>query len=157
MKTIILAMLAASAVLAQDAPKTYNGHGYGYFGVGTTDGNNATLAYGAGGEGFLWKGLALGADVGYMHPARLAGAGFGLLSVNPSYHFVNRHNPGRVVPFVTAGYSLGFRNGVANFWNWGGGATVWMTDRLGLRLEVRDVRDHQYRFNTSFRVGLSFR
>ena len=115
------------------------------------------MGVGGGAEALVYKGLALGFDIGYLYPSREPSLGIGLLSANPSYHFVNRKSPGRVVPFVTAGYGAAFRSGFGNLWNYGGGATIWVKDRVGVRLEVRDYRYQQAAFNTSFRVSLAFR
>lgn len=156
MKHALLILAVLTPCLAQ---QNYNGHGFGYFGVDLKpDRSVRLLTAGAGGEAFLWKGLAAGADVGYVFSPEQGGdSGFGLLSVNPAYHFTNRTRDQKLVPFVTAGYSLGFRSGTANFYNYGGGATWWMSERVGLRLEVRDYRQSEYGFLTIFRAGISWR
>lgn len=152
---LTLAMMAlGTGAVAQE--KKYNGEGYGYFAAGG-NGGAAQLGFGAGAVGLVYKGLGVGADVGWVHPARDVNEGFGLLSVNPSWHFVNRDRPAKVTPFVTAGYTLGFRSGAASLWNWGGGATIWMTDRVGLRLEMRDYLYEGSHLHAAFRIGLSFR
>ncbi len=155
----ILTSLAFSMALnAQDErERPYNGSGHVYYALGGAKGSGAFMGVGVGGEGLVYRGLGLGADIGYLFPARDPAYGVGLLSVNPSYHFVNRRTPGKVIPFVTAGYAAAFRSGGVNLWNYGGGATIWLKDWLGVRLEVRDYRDRQYQFNTSFRVSLAFR
>ena len=161
MKPVALAAVVtlwAGLGLAQPSKPIYNGHGYAYFGIGgRTQVGTSFLSFGGGGEGFLYKGLAAGAELAYMAPRCCMNEGIGLLGISGAHHFVNRRAPGRVVPFVTAGFTGGFRSGWGNLWNWGGGATVWMNDHLGLRLEVRDLRQRRCWFNTSLRVGLSFR
>lgn len=129
----------------------YNGHGYAYFG-GLGGDITATMTAGAGGERFLYKGLAAGAEIG-------AGPYFGLLSVNPAYHFTNRDRARGIVPFVTGGYSLVFPYGGISLFNYGGGATWWFKDKLGIRFEIRDHRDNRFgeiQF-VAFRVGIAFR
>jgi hypothetical protein len=86
--------------------------------------------------------------------------GFGLLSLNVSYHFANRSNPARVVPFVTAGYGLAFRSGTENLFNWRGGMTYWFGRRVGLRVELRDyiwTAHGGHRIDTGIRFGAAFR
>ncbi len=137
----------------------YNGSGYGYYGLDAVRGGDLSEAMSAGGgmDLFIWKGLAAGFDVGYLFPRRDSGDGIGLLSANPSWHFVNRDNPGKVVPFVTAGYGLAFRSGTLSMVNYGGGATWWMLRRMGLRVEVRNYQHGSDRFNTALRFGVAFR
>ena len=97
-----------------------------------------TLQFGVGGEAVLKKGIGVGAELGALaFRDDFAGTVLGVLSPNGYYHF--RHGRGvRVDPFVTAGYSLLFRTGHANYANYGGGVTYWFHPRLGARLEFRD-------------------
>ena len=138
---LILLILAPGAVLAQTSGNSARGWGYFVGGAGATAGNGssaATLQVAGGGEGLVYRGLGFGAEVGYLAPFEAAGDGFGILSVNPSYHFRNASASGRFVPFVTGGFSLGFRNGTAGGGNFGSGVQYWMKDHVGLRLEFRD-------------------
>jgi hypothetical protein len=143
--------------LAQSAPDR-RAWGYVFGGAGGNAGNGASRAsfqVGAGGEGLVYKGLGLGAEIGYLAPFESASDGFGIFSVNPSYHFKTSNS--KLVPFVTGGYSLAFRSGSASGGNFGGGVQYWMKDHLGLRLEFRD---HVFSSDSphfyQFRVGLSF-
>jgi hypothetical protein len=100
--------------------------------------------------------LGAGAELGYLFPRQAAGDGFGILSTNGFYRFTNSPSLQKVTPFVTAGYSLGFREGTINMANFGGGLDYWVRDRMGLRLEVRDhvwPGDPAAHF-LMFRVGL---
>ena len=133
--------------------------GYGFGGVGgTSSGSVATLHVGGGGEGLVYKGLGLGAEVGYVSPFEDPGDGIGILSTNVSYHFVKPKSNQKLVPFVTGGFSLAFRNSSIGGGNFGGGVQYWVRPRLGLRFEFRD---HIFSSDTphlySFRVGLTFR
>lgn len=133
--------------------------GYGFGGVGGTSGGSvATLHVGGGGEGLVYKGLGLGAEVGYLSPFEDLSDGIGILSTNVSYHFVKPKSNQKLVPFVTGGFSLAFRNGASGGGNFGGGVQYWVRPRLGLRFEFRD---HIFSSDTThlygFRVGLSFR
>ena len=116
---------------------------------------SGTLQFGAGGEGRIYKGLGAGAEIGYLYPTESFTSGYGLLSTNGSYHFRTQSTP-KLVPFVTAGYSLAFRDGHTNLANFGGGVDYWFRDRTALRFEVRD---HVWPGNTTahflmFRVGV---
>jgi len=109
--------------------------GGGAFASGDRSG---VLQFGGGGEGRIYKGLSAGAEIGYLHPTKSFKDGFGLLSTNGTYRFWKAWPSQKLVPFVTAGYSLAFRDGHANLANFGGGVDYWFRDRAALRLEVRD-------------------
>lgn len=97
-----------------------------------------SLQFGAGGQGRIYKGLGAGAELGYVHPTESFTDGFGLLSTNGFYHFWTGRSSQKLVPFLTGGYSLAFRDGHANLGNFGGGVDYWFRERTALRLEVRD-------------------
>ncbi|MBI3896344.1 MAG: hypothetical protein HY313_10495 [Acidobacteria bacterium] len=98
----------------------------------------STFYFGGGGEGLIYKGLGAGADIGYLFPKSDFKEGVGLLSTNGYYHFFTEGSSQKLVPFATAGYSLGFREGTANLVNFGGGVDYWFHEKAALRLEVRD-------------------
>jgi hypothetical protein len=154
--TAFLIALAVALPLAaqEEAPRA---QGYGYFGLAETKGTTfgKLLNVGGGGEGFVYKGLAVGADLGYLgYYKNYRSDGFGLLSTNGSYHFAKQS---KVVPFVTAGYSLAFRQGTGNMTNVGGGITYWFSRKVGFRTEVRDYFTANDPHMIVARVGLSFR
>jgi hypothetical protein len=71
---------------------------------------------------------------------------------------------GRVKHFLatagaTVGYTLFFRSGTANGFNFGGGVNYWFREHLGLRLEFRDNVSTTWdtEHYLGFRVGLAFR
>ena len=167
MRTLILATISFCALAglgttfahAQEASaKRAIAHvslgGGGVFSGGDAQG---ILQVSGGGEGLIYKGLGAGAEIGYLFPRQAAAEGFGLFSANGFYHFPGARSLRSVVPFVTAGYSLAFRNGSANLANFGGGVDWWASEHAGLRLEVRD---HVWpgEFSTphflTFRIGL---
>jgi len=153
---VLLAMISPFLAYGQ----SYSGQGYAYYSADVPD--NGTwgdlMSVGGGGEAFLWKGLTVGAELGYLFPREYAQSGVGVLSVDGGWHFVNRERPGRVVPFLNGGYTLGFRSGVLNLVNVGGGVAWWFTKRLALRTEVRTyVYTGGGRFDTSIRFGIQFR
>ncbi len=151
-----LFLLAASLAHAEDG--SHGGQGYVFFAPGALVQNGSHLGmvhFGGGGEGLLYKGLGAGAELGYVAPWQETSNGIGLLSLNGSYQFQRNR---KVSPFVTLGYSLGFRSGHINMINFGGGAHWWFANRVGLRMEFRD---HLYsRTDLHYlegRIGLSFR
>lgn len=150
---IFLAILPTLAHAQSDERK---GWGYLFGGAGgASESSTAFLHTGGGGEGLIYKGLGVGAEVGYFTPFSRFGDGFGILSVDVAHHF-NRNE--KLVPFVTGGYSLAFRGGSSSGGNFGGGVQYWATDRVGLRFEFRDHifssdSPHFY----SFRAGITFR
>jgi hypothetical protein len=139
--------------------RDHNSQGYVFFAPGVLTGEGAsegTFHFGGGGEGFLYKGLAAGGEIGYVAPWKYSRAGIGLLSVDGSYH-LNRSST--LSPFLTGGYSLAFRSGHANAVNYGGGVNWWISERYGLRLEFRDHVETQFAklHYVGFRIGFAFR
>jgi len=129
--------------------------GYAFFAPGiTSSGGEGTAHIGFGGE-LLFKGIGIGPEIGYLTPIRSFGDGIGTLSPNISYHFRST----QLSPFVTGGYTLFFRNGHANGFNYGGGVDYWLADKKALRFEVRDnvMAEYDHTHFWGFRVGLSFR
>jgi hypothetical protein len=156
---LLAALLCAMPLFSQANEKSYKGHGYAYYAIGgLTSGGEAITGAGAGGEALFWKGLGAGAELGYLFPAEAPKAGFGLLSVNPAWHFARYGRSSKFVPFATGGWSLAFREGSQNLYNYGAGVTWWFRDRLGLRLEVRDHRCTNCSEGlVLFRASLAFR
>ena len=160
MRRIILGfmflILIQGAALAQSSDDR-RGWGYVVGGAGVTSGNGSSVgifSVAGGGEGLVYKGLGLGAEVGYLGPFEAGGDGFGIFSVNPAYHFTSKS---KLAPFITGGYSLAFRNGTSSGGNFGGGVQYWMKDHLGLRFEVRDhIFSSDSPHFVQFRVGLTF-
>jgi len=155
---IVSILLGAQAVALGQTTSEPRGWGYGFGGVGGTSGGSTvgTLHVGGGGEGLVHNGLALGAEIGYLSPLGDVRDGIGILSTNVGYHFVKPNR--KLVPFVTGGFSLAFRNGSSGGGNFGGGVQYWMRPHVGLRFEFRD---HIFSSDTphlfGVRVGLSFR
>jgi len=138
------------------AQENYSGQGYVFFAPGVSaPGGTATAHLGGGGEA-LFHAVGVGAEIGYVTPMRSFGDGVGILSPNASYHFLRNQ---KVSPFVTGGYSLFFRDGHLNGFNFGGGANYWLFERTALRFEVRDnvIREYSSSHLVGFRVGLTFR
>src|SRR6476661_8309420 len=85
---VVLLMTIQGIVYAQGS-KERRAWGYGFTGVGGSSGSGSAALFeaGAGGEGLFYKGLGMGAEVGYVGPFRDTGNGFGILSTDVVYHF----------------------------------------------------------------------
>lgn len=165
MKVLIasVALLAlAPALAAQSAPEASaasksRAQGYTMFGLATPVGDAGTvITLGGGGEGFVYKGLAVGGDVNYLFTGRRFTYGLGMASANVSYHFRGTDADGQWVPFVTGGYTLAFRGGTASLANYGGGVTYWFRPHWGARVEVRGLQRTDAA-SVLVRFGISFR
>ena len=170
-KLAVCLFLGALAGRASAEPKdrSYNFHGYAQFGVGGCSvgvdhwisiGCGAALSLTGGGEGFVYKGLAIGGEGGYGWISGSFNEGLGMFSANPAYHFKGQGRSKALVPFVTGGYSMLFRGGHVDGFNAGGGTTWWPANHFGLRFEGRfhhfiagPVGANVY----MFRIGPSFR
>ena len=119
----------------------------------------STLHFGVGGEAVLGAGIGLGAEIGALGEPRFFGDSVvGILSPNGYYHFAHSRRS-RADPFVTGGYTLLFRSGHLNLFNFGGGFNYWFAGSLGARIEFRD---HVYSSGVTIhywglRLGLAFR
>ena len=161
--TAFLLALAAGIGFAQTPQppaREHHGHGYVYVGPGAFTSDSETLLhYGVGGEGLIKGGLGAGIEIGgFANPSEFRG-GFGVLSPDLSYHFLNATRSRKLVPFVTGGYTLFFASGVENGVNYGGGINYWFKDRIGMRIEVRDhvfITYPDYHL-LGVRFGLTFR
>jgi hypothetical protein len=159
MMTLLLTWSGVAFSQNADKPPA---NGYFFFapGAGTYDygSSTATFHFGGGVEGSLYKGLGMGAELGYLTPAEDMGFGIGILSLDGSYFFRSRTSR-KVVPFVNAGYSLAFRSGAASAINFGGGIQYWFHERIGMRLEFRDHVSPEYTdvHLWNFRIGLALR
>jgi hypothetical protein len=157
---LALAVAAAAPVTGQNTEKKYNGHGYAVVGLGVPDSGKLAdlISFGGGGEGFLWKGLTIGSDLNYVMPRMATDEGIGMWNLTGGWHFINRTGEQKVIPFITGGYSLAFRESTLSLYNYGGGVNYWFQPRVGVRVEVRDYRHNRYgRFNTELRFGVLFR
>jgi len=162
-------LIFSSSALAQE-PNRSRGQGYFFFApgignIGPESGNQLDIHVGGGGEGFIGKGLGVGAELGPIS-AKNAGIYYpsqtwfnqaiGLGSANLSYHFLPSTIDRKFEPFVTAGYSLFFRHGTFNGCNVGGGVNVWMNKNVALRFEDR-FHSALYHHFAGFRIGMTFR
>ena len=155
-KLMISSTLMLLIVQSGFAQETINvAEGYVFFAPGVASPGGEGMAHlGLGGE-LLFKGFGVGPEIGWLAPLRNFGDGIGTFSPNVSYHFRNT----KLSPFLTGGYTLFFRDGRANGFNFGGGVDYWLSNKTGLRFEVRDNVMSQYRDThfVGFRFGVSFR
>ena len=151
--------LAGSATAQSTATNEHKGQGYGFAAPVVTNSGDAGLQIGGGGERLIYRGLGAGAEVSYLGTVRGLRDGFGVFSPNVSYHFLSATKSGKWVPFVTGGYTLYFRSGVAHGFNFGGGVNYWFKERVGLRFEARDqvFANNGAAHLVSLRAGISFR
>ena len=166
----IASMLMAPVLLpAQNANPRYAGQGYIVFGFGTGTGvytHPLMWQVGGGGEGFLYKGLGVGAEAGIVFWTGGAWPDDAVTaSGDLSYHFGRHARRGKLDPFALGGLSFvgptekGGGRGTPAL-SFGGGATVWLADHAGLRLEFRDIAGASYwNFDhyVSWRIGMTFR
>ncbi len=155
--TLFLTILAAE-LHGQEYRTPVQGYIFAGPGAAVYGGDSGSIYhFGAGADWFIRKGFSAGGELGYLAPESRFADGFGVLSVNPAYHFVPKRTP-KVVPFVTGGYSLGFRSGHINMANFGGGVSWWIGQRHGIRFEFRDhyspAADTHF---PTFRVAWTFR
>ena len=153
---LVLLVVFAGAIDAQSS----NGYVFVAPGGVTCCGHTAmTFQFGVGGEAVLVKGIGVGAEVGALGTRQFFGDSvFGVFSPNGYYHFIHGRNI-KFDPFVTGGYTLIFRSGHANLFNFGGGLNYWFRGRLGVRAEIRDQvhTDGASVHYWGIRFGLAFR
>jgi hypothetical protein len=163
MKRTILAMTLLSVPAwpqAEPAEKTfeYNGNAYTFFSAGACLHGYANVGVGGGAERFIWRGLTIGAEIGYYNFPADRSAGYGVATLNPGYHFVNRKKPAKWDPYVSATVSgLGFASGgVVPAGRLGGGVNYWFKEKIGLQTGVQFQAIGREPL-VLFRVGLTFR
>ncbi|MBI2839822.1 MAG: hypothetical protein HYX75_16030 [Acidobacteria bacterium] len=157
--SLLLGVLALPAWAAADDRHSVQGLAFGSIGAVAPDGNATTLHMGGGFEVHAYKGLGIGAEIGYLGPIEGMGDGFGVMDINGYYHF-STGSSGRIVPFATGGYTMFFRDGSVNLFNVGGGVDYRGGGRYGFRAEFRDHIWSEYGESNHFygiRVGVTFR
>src|SRR5688572_27207450 len=158
MKKIVVAacflFLGSVTGLAQGPER--RGQRYGFFAPGVSSARSTGFGHvGVGGEA-LFKRVGVGGEIGYLVPWRHLSEGMGVGSVNGSFNL----KPGKISPFVTGGGTLFVMRGTASGYNFGGGVHYWLSDRAGLRFEVRDNVVPEYYGDEhflGFRIGVVFR
>jgi len=163
-KAAALGLIVPALVSAHSRDHQSRAVGYVFVGAGA---HNMGLTTGFGGEGYVYKGLGVGASAN--DNSNLIGVG----SADLSYHFFLKK--GKVAPVVAGGYTLFFgqdtdvgTGSIAHGANVGGGVDIFASKHAGLRLDVRYNAhgDHilwasfpdtaQFSF-VAFRIGVTFR
>jgi hypothetical protein len=165
MKTLISAALLLIALSLSSLAQTSNqsrSQGYLFVAPGIADGNSrissgGSLHIGGGGEGFVYKGLGVGAEIGAVRSFSDFGYIFGLGSVNLSYHFLPGGAESKLEPFVSVGYSIFFRAGITHGGHAGFGLNRWLNKKVALRFEVRDNVEAGHGHLLGFRIGVTLR
>ena len=172
MKTLISTvplLLALSLSALAQTSNSSRGQGYLFFAPGVARGNSrlpstepgkttrAAVHIGGGGEGFVYKGLGLGAEIGAVGPWSEFSEAFGLGSANLSYHFLPGASERKLEPFVSVGYTLFFRAGVTHGVNAGVGINRWLNKHVALRFEVRDNVEGGHGHLIGFRIGVTLK
>ncbi len=133
----ILMTFSISALAQPDSAGNLRGEVFYGAGAGIAGGEAQGLMHlGGGFDKTIYKGLGAGAELGYLFPRQSFANGVGLFSANAFYHI--QPDSSFLVPFLTGGYSLAFRQETVNLANFGGGVDYWFRGRWGLRMEVRD-------------------
>ena len=175
MKTLIptaLLLIALSLSALAQTSNSSRGQGYLFFAPGVAINNSrlpspapgqatrASVHIGGGGEGFVYKGLGVGAEIGAAGPLSNFGAdAFGVGSVNLSYHFLPSATEPKLEPFVNLGYTLFFRAGVTHGGHAGLGLNRWLNKNIALRFEIRDYVEFAANKGhlLGFRIGVTLR
>jgi len=122
------------------------GHKYVFAAPGKITGESmATLHFGGGAQTPTYRGFGAAVELGYLAPMTYLADGIGVLSANGLYLFGNSEKSNKAIPFATLGYSMGFRSGVVNGFNVGGGINYWFAKRMGV---VMEFRDHAFDFSS---------
>ncbi len=143
---------------APGTPDRHHGQGYLFLAPGAYVGYSesvATMHFGGGGEAFIYKGLAAGAEVGGIWALRGSDL-LAVFSADGSYHFSRSR---KLSPFLACGYSRIWGDGSANMVNFGGGINWWLGERKGIRLEFREhiYAESSHRQIAEVRIGFAFR
>lgn len=165
MKHLLLAatLLIVPALLAAQQPEKpfrYDGLGYVSFGAGRCQHGVTNVSVAGGGEGFLVRGLTLGADVGYYRFVERNPFSWGALELTLGYHFADRKKRKKLDPFVSLsalGIAVGGCGCSAAAGSLAGGLNYWFKERIGARSEVRVHVVGRAEAIMLFRIGLSFR
>ncbi len=171
-----LLVMIPGVALGQNSDHPPRGQGYVFVGGGS---HKMTPTVGFGGEGYIGKGVGLGAElgVGGLSTASDPNTMLGLGSLDASYHFFPKKAVGNAAPFVSGGYTVFFGHNTiinggkdltTNGFNIGAGVDALATKHLGMRLDVRYYGHggrilhytfpdmNQFNF-VAVRVGVTFR
>jgi hypothetical protein len=124
------------------------------------DTGSSTLQIGGGAEGYVYKGLGFGADIGALRTFSTTGTGnwSGMMTLNTLYNF-NTTDMSKISPFIIGGLTLIPAFDVPGGVNIGGGLQYWFRNGIGMRVEFRDhiltgMSNHHY---PQGRIAIVFR
>ena len=158
---ILLGLSALSGWAAgQDPvkPFRYRGNAYGIANLGACIHGYGFAGGGGGGEVLVFQGLSVGGEGTYNTFSD--GWAMGFLNAQVGYHFGNRNKRVGIDPFISGGAGLAiFESGGRQEagGNFGGGATYWFKERVGLRFEGRAMTVGRSDLVFVGRIGVSFR
>jgi hypothetical protein len=157
---IALCVISGDNLLAQESFR-YKGSGYVYYGTAApmdSGAINYPLGIGGGGQVFLIRGLAAGADFGYYTNPRYRDVDFQLFSTNLGYHFKSRREFHRIDPFVVGGWGLLNEGSNVSLGFFGAGLDAWVHRHIGFRFEGRMYASDNCGCGLgTFRLGLLLR
>ncbi len=151
---VVMTSFWVPAAVAQ-VPK---GQGYGFYAFGPgIDESRSFRHIGVGGSRLVWKGVAVGGEIGAIYFTNPSGV-IPIAQFGGGYHFRAGKPEGKWDPFVTGGYAISVNDGGFASPYFGGGAVYWLRPRLGIRFEFRHqaIKDWSRNGYPEFRVGISF-
>lgn len=127
----------------------------GYLNAGIGSGASSTIGeFAGGGEIVFAQTVGIGGELGVVTKH----GSFGLFSLDGSVHLLRHAASGRFDPFVSGGYTRAFE--IFSGGNFGFGLNYWLTHRVGVRVEFRDLVFSSGAPSTNywiFRGGIAFR
>jgi hypothetical protein len=91
--------------------------------------------FAGGGELLVKQRIGIGGELGLLGGSNA----LRVISLNGAFHFTRLAKSRTLEPFPTSGYTrMGSGEGSFSAWNIGAGADYWVSERIGIRLEVRD-------------------
>ncbi len=111
----------------------------GAIAVNATGGGETSIEFGGGYEGFLYRGLGIGIEIGGLYVPDESSTKHWAAVFSPilSYDF-QRSTTQKVSPFVVLGAYMASEFQVCCGTTFGGGIKYWMSEHFGLRFEFRD-------------------
>jgi len=138
-------------------PFRYDWNGHVAFVIGTCLHGYTLAGFGGGAEVFVWRGLAVGGDLGVQRFVA-HDPFFGLYTAKVGYHFVDRGKIAGIDPFVNMLLGGASASGVtASTGGFNGGLNYWFGERMGLHTEARFQVIGYEEGLLAFRIGLAFR
>ncbi len=100
--------------------------------------SQSSFQVGGGFEGFIYKGLGVGVEVGGLRVSSHTSSRqwTGMLSMNAVYDF-QRTAKQKVCPFIAAGFTAIPQFDVGGGYNFGGGIKYWFGEHWGMRVALR--------------------